>query len=89
MINLKELELKERNIRIYKGNYVVRIMRRRRSLTEARRLVKYIEQFTNCVSIYEDQKQKTFIVQTYKEFKDLADAIKLRNFLEVKLKDYN
>lgn len=88
MVDVKTLELKVRNIRIREKNYCVRIMRRTNSLTEARRLEKFIKQITNCVGIYEDQKAKKFIVQTYKEYNDLADAIRLRDYIELQLKSY-
>ena len=79
------MEVNERNIRLYKGNYVVRIMRRKKTLTDARKLIKYIEQFTNCVGVYEDRSTKQFVVQTYKEFSKIDDAIKLRDILECEL----
>ena len=39
---------------------------------------KYIDN----VGVYEDTKRKTFYVQTYKEYENLEDAIKIRDFLK-------
>ena len=71
-----------KNIRFYKGNYAVRIMRRKKTETEAEELKSYIEQFMNCVKVYYDKTAKSYIVQTYKEFKNLNEAIQMRNTLE-------
>ena len=71
-----------KNIRFYKGNYAVRIMRRKKDKTEAEELKKYIEQFMNCVKIYYDKTAGSYLVQTYKEFKNLNEAIQMRNTLE-------
>lgn len=83
MLDLDKLKLK--NIRFYKGRYVVRLMRRKKTLAEARKLQKYLEQYINCVNIYQDIKANNFIVQTYKEYNSLENAIKVRDFLTNKL----
>lgn len=86
MINVDEIVFKERNIRLYKNRYVVRFMRRKKTYKEARRLQKFLERFINCVSIYETN--TGFMVQTYKEYSNLVDAIKVRNYIEDKLKTF-
>ena len=88
MIDVNELELKERNIRLYKGRYVVKINRRKNTLSESKKLVKYLNQYINCVNIYEDIKNNKFMVQSYKEYKTLEEAIKVRNLIEQKLREY-
>ena len=81
--------LKIRNIRYYKKNYVVRIMRRKKTLKEAKALERYLLKFINCVNTYQDQTQGTFIVQTYKEYRNVEDAIKIRDFIESAIIQYN
>ncbi|NGT96513.1 hypothetical protein G6Y98_12015 [Clostridium perfringens] len=80
MLDVNELKLK--NIRFYKGRYVVRLMRSYKTLSEAK---KFLKQYINCVSIY--QTKNGFMVQTYKEYKTLEDAIKVRDYLTEKLEE--
>lgn len=77
-----------KNIRIYRGRFAVRIMKRKKSLSEAKRFVKYLEKFMNCVNIYEDKYTNGLMVQTYKEFKNLNEAIKMRDYLEDRILEY-
>lgn len=71
-----------KNIRFHKGFFAVRIMRRKKTEIEAEELKAYIEQFMNCVKIYYDKTANSYMVQTYKEFKNLNEAIQMRNTLE-------
>lgn len=83
MLDVNELKLK--NIRFYKERYVVRLMRSYKTLSEAKKLKKFLKQYINCVSIY--QTKNGFMVQTYKEYKTLEDAIKVRDYLTEKLEE--
>ncbi len=80
MINPNELRLK--NIRKHGKRFAVRFTRRSKTLSQAKKMKRAFNKYIDNVGVYEDTKRKTFYVQTYKEYENLEDAIKIRDFLK-------
>lgn len=87
MINFKEMKMEIPQIRKKSNGYMIRIRRHRSTLKEARKVQRFMGQFIDSVSIYQNSKG-VFVIETNQIFSSLEDAIKCRDFLNVVLKHY-